>query len=188
MSIKGSKTEKNLLIAFAGESQARNRYDFFAGVAKKEGYIKIHKIFLELAENERSHAKNFFKYLEGGELEINGAFPAGKIGNTIENLENSIIGETYEYEELYPKFAKIAEKEGFKSIAILFRSIAVAEKHHAEVLKNVLTELKNEKIFKSDQKVLWKCEKCGYIMEGYEPPERCPACNHPKAYFTKLEK
>ncbi|WGS65266.1 rubrerythrin [Marinitoga aeolica] len=188
MAIKKSRTERNLLIAFAGESQARNRYDFFAGVAKKEGYIKIQKVFLELAENERSHAKNFFKHLEGGDLKIEATFPAGKIGNTVENLKMAIEGETYEYTELYPKFARIAEEEGFKNISILFKSIAVAEKHHAETLKELLEELEKESIFKSQDKVLWKCEKCGYIMEGYEPPEKCPACNHPKAYFVKIER
>ncbi|KAF2955097.1 rubrerythrin [Marinitoga sp. 38H-ov] len=186
MSIKGTKTEKNLLIAFAGESQARNRYDFFAGVAKKEGYIKIQKAFLELAENERSHAKNFFKHLEGGELEITASFPAGKIGTTIENLKAAIEGETFEYEKLYQEFADIAEEEGFKEIAFLFRSIAIAEKHHSDILKALLEELENDTIFKSKEKVLWKCEKCGYIVEGYYPPEKCPACNHPKSYFVKI--
>ncbi|GAB6188434.1 rubrerythrin family protein [Marinitoga arctica] len=188
MSIKGTNTEKNLLIAFIGESQVRNRYDFFAGVAKKEGYVKIQKVFLELSENERSHAKNFFKFLEGGDVEIKSYFPAGKIGNTLENLKMSIDEEIHEYETLYPKFAKIAEKEGFKNISFLFKSIAIAEKHHAKILKDLLEELEKDTIFKSEEKVLWKCEKCGYIIEGYEPPEKCPACNHSKAYFIKIEK
>ncbi|SHE81503.1 Rubrerythrin [Marinitoga hydrogenitolerans DSM 16785] len=186
MSIKSSKTEKNLLIAFIGESQARNRYDFFAGVAKKDGYIKIQKTFLELSENERSHAKNFYKHIEGGDLNLTVSFKPGKIGNTIENLRFSINEEIEEYSKLYPEFARIAEEEGFKDISILFKSIAVAEKHHAEILQNLLNEIETGNIFKSNKKVLWKCEKCGYIMEGFEPPEKCPACNHPKAYFVKI--
>lgn len=182
-SLKGTRTEKNLLTAFAGESQARNRYTFFASQAKKEGYEQIAGVFLETAENEKEHAKRLFKFLEGGEVEITGAFPAGVIGDTKENLRSAAAGENYEHTKMYPEFARIAEEEGFPEIAVVLRSIAVAEMFHEKRYLALLKNLEEGKVFKKDTVVRWRCRNCGYVHEGVEPPEICPACAHPKAFF-----
>ncbi len=186
MSLKGTKTERNLLTAFAGESQARNRYTYFASQAKKEGYVQISSIFTETADQEKEHAKRLFKFLEGGEVEITASFPAGKIGTTMENLEESANGENYEHTTMYPEFAKIAEEEGFTEIAVVFKNIAIAEKQHEKRFRDLLENLKNGTVFKKEKKVKWRCRNCGYVYEGTEPPEKCPACAHPKAYFEVL--
>ncbi len=183
MNIKGSKTEKNLLIAFSGESQARNRYTYFASKAKKEGYEQISAIFLDSADQEKEHAKREFSFLEGGDLEITAAFPAGVIGDTASNLKEAAAGEHYEWTEMYPGFAKTAEEEGFKELAGIFRAIAIAEEHHERRYLELLKNLKDGKLFKRDQKVKWKCRNCGYIYEGLNAPEKCPACDHPRAYY-----
>jgi len=185
-SIKGTKTEKNLLTAFAGESQARNRYTYFASQAKKEGYEQIAAVFLETADNEKEHAKRLFKLLEGGEVEIIASFPAGVIGNTKENLKAAATGENYEYTKMYPEFARIAEEEGFPNIAAIFRAIAVAEKQHEKRFLALLENIEKDRVFKRDRVVKWKCRNCGYIHEGTEAPEKCPACAHPRAYFELL--
>jgi len=184
--LKGTRTEKNILTAFAGESQARNRYTYFASKAKKEGYIQISNIFTETAENEKEHAKRLFKLLEGGEVEISGSFPAGVIGSTLENLKASAAGENYEHTKMYPEFAKIAEVEGFPEIATIFTSIAVAEKQHEKRYLALAKNIEEGKVFKKDQPVKWRCSNCGYIHEGTEPPEECPACAHPKGYYELL--
>ena len=182
-SLKGSKTEKNLLAAFAGESQARNRYTYFASAAKKEGYEQISAIFTETADNEMEHAKLFFKYLEGGDVEIMAAYPAGVIGDTKANLKAAAAGEHMEWTSIYKDFAGIAEKEGFSEVAATFRMIAkVEEKHEARYLA-LLSNVENGKVFKKDRVVRWKCRNCGYVHEGDSAPEMCPACKHPKAYF-----
>lgn len=187
MELKGSQTEKNLLTAFAGESQARNRYTYFASVAKKEGYEQISGAFLETADNEKEHAKRLFKFLEGGEeLEITAGFPAGKIGTTAENLKASAGGENYEQTSMYPGFAKTAEKEGFAEIAQVFKSIAVAEREHEKRYLGLLKNLEAGTVFKKETPVKWRCRNCGYIHEGNEAPETCPACAHPQAYFELL--
>jgi len=185
-SIKGTKTEKNLLIAFAGESQARNRYTYFASQAKKEGYEQIAAIFLETADNEKEHAKRLFKLLEGGEVEITASFPAGVLGNTKENLKAAATGENYEHTKLYPEFARIAEEEGFPHIAAIFKAIAVAEKQHEKRFLALLENIDNDRVFKRDIVVKWRCRNCGYIHEATEAPEACPACAHPRAYFELL--
>lgn len=185
-SLKGTKTERNLLTAFAGESQARNRYTYFASQARKEGYEQISAIFLETADNEKEHAKRLFKFLEGGEVEISAAFPAGVIGDTKENLKAAAAGENYEHTKMYPEFAKIAEEEGFEEIASVFRAIAVAEKQHEKRYLGLLKNIEEGKVFKKDKVVKWKCRNCGYIHEGTEAPEECPACAHPRAYFELL--
>lgn len=185
-SFKGTETEKNLLTAFAGESQARNRYTYFASQAKKEGYEQISAIFLETADNEKEHAKRLFKFLEGGEVEISAGFPAGVIGNTAENLKASASGENYEHTKMYPEFAKISDEEGFSEIAAVFRAIAIAEKQHEKRYLALLDNIKNGKVFKRGKVVKWKCRNCGYIHEGGETPEKCPACAHPRAYFELL--
>ena len=184
--LKGSKTEKNLLTAFAGESQARNRYDFFAKQAKKDGYEQVSGVFTETALNEKEHAKRLFKFLEGGEVEIQASFPAGKIGTTAENLTESAAGEHYEHTIMYPEFAQTAEEEGFGEIAIAFRHIGQAEVQHEKRFLGLLENIKNGTVFKKDGIVKWKCRNCGYVHEGTEPPEKCPACAHPKAYFELL--
>ena len=182
-SIKGTKTEKNLLLSFAGESQARMRYDYFASAAKKEGYEQISAIFTETADNEKEHAKIFFKYLEGGEVEITGSFPAGVIGDTLSNLRAAAAGEKLEWGTLYPQFADIADEEGFADIAYSFREIAEVEEYH-ERRYNILAEriVKGE-VFKRNQSIKWKCRNCGYVHDGMEAPEECPACVHPQAYY-----
>jgi len=185
-SLKGTQTEKNLLIAFSGESQARNRYTYFASKAKKEGYVQIAEIFTETANQEKEHAKRLFKFLEGGEVEITGAFPAGVIGTTIENLKDAAAGEHYEQTEMYPGFAKIAREEGFDSIAAVFEAIAVAEKQHEKRYVDLAANIEAGKVFKRDEKVIWRCRNCGYLHEGSEAPEVCPACDHPQAHFELL--
>ena len=185
--IRGTQTERNLLIAFAGESQARNRYTYFASQAKKEGYEQIAAIFLETADNERVHAKRLFKFLKGGEVEITATYPAGKIGNTKENLKAAAAGENYEHTTMYPNFAKIAEEEGFPEIAAVFRAIAVAERYHEKRFLALLENIENDRVYKREKPVRWKCRKCGYVHEGTEPPATCPACAHPRSYFELYE-
>lgn len=185
--LKGSETEKNLLKAFAGESQARNRYTYFASVARKQGYEQISAIFLETADNEKEHAKVFFKYLNGGDVEITATYPAGKIGNTSENLLAAAEGEKMEWGILYPNFEKIARKEGFNEIADSFKEIAEVEEKHEKRYRKLLENAKNKEVFKKDKIVKWKCRNCGYIHEGKEAPETCPACKHPQAFYELLE-
>jgi len=184
--LKGTRTEKNLLTAFAGESQARNRYTYFSSQARKEGYQQIMGVFLETAGNEKEHAERLFKFLEGGELEIKASFPAGVIGDSKENLKASAAGENYEHMKMYPEFADVAEEEGFQKIASVFRAIAVAEKQHEKRYLNLLENIEKDRVFKRESVVRWKCRNCGYIHEGTEAPEECPACAHPKAYFELL--
>jgi len=183
MELKGSQTEKNLLAAFAGESQARNRYTYFASQARKEGYIQISAIFEETANQEKEHAKREFKFLQGGEVEITAAFPAGVIGSTIENLKEAAAGEHYETTEMYPSFAKVAEKEGFDEIAEVFRNIAVAEKRHEDRYVALAKNIANGVVFKREKSVRWVCRNCGYVHEGTEAPDVCPACAHAQAHF-----
>jgi rubrerythrin len=185
-SLKGTQTEKNLLTAFSGESQARNRYTYFASKAKKEGYVQISEIFIETANQEKEHAKRLFKFLEGGEVEITGAFPAGVIGTTLENLKDSAAGEHYEHTEMYPEFAKTAREEGFDTIASVFEAIAVAEKQHEKRYVDLAANIEAGEVFKRDEKVTWRCRNCGYLHEGSEAPDVCPACDHPQAHFELL--
>ncbi|HQO23319.1 MAG TPA: rubrerythrin family protein [Spirochaetota bacterium] len=185
-SLKGTKTEKNLLASFAGESQARNRYTFFASVAKKEGFVQISNIFAETADNEKEHAKRFFKFLEGGDLEITATYPAGKIGTTKENLLAAAMGENEEHTVLYPEAAKIADEEGFPEIAAVFRNVAKVEKHHEERYRALAKNIETNKVFQKDTAVVWKCGNCGFIYEGIKAPEKCPACDHPQSYFEIL--
>ena len=184
--LKGTQTEKNILTAFAGESQARNRYTYFASKAKKEGYVQIAAIFEETANQEKEHAKRLFKLLEGGEVEITGAFPAGVIDTTLENLKASAGGENYEHTIMYPGFAKVAREEGFDSIAVIFEAIAVAEKQHEKRYNDLAANIEAGKVFKKDEKVVWRCRNCGYLHEGTEAIDVCPACAHPKAHFELL--
>ncbi len=184
--LKGSETEKNLLTGFAGESQARNRYTYFASQARKEGFVQISAIFEETANQEREHAKRLFKFLEGGEVEIQAAFPAGVIGSTAENLKAAAGGEHYEWESMYPGFAKIARDEGFNEIAKVFEAIAVAEKQHERRYLGLLENVEAGTVFKKSKKVVWRCRNCGYLHEGDEAPETCPACTHPQAHFELL--
>jgi rubrerythrin len=185
--LKGTRTEKNLLTAFAGESQARNRYTYFASQAKKDGYEQMSFIFEETANQEKEHAKRLFKFLEGGEVEITAAFPAGVIGITLENLKGAAAGEKYEYTEMYPGFAKIAEEEGFSEIAKVFRNIAVAEKQHEKRYNDLAANIEAGRVFKREKESIWRCRNCGYIHKGAGAPEDCPACAHPQAYFELLE-
>ena len=185
-SIKGTETEKNIMAAFAGESQARNRYTFFASKAKKEGYVQIASIFQETADQEKEHAKRLFKLLEGGEVEITGSFPAGIIGTTEENLLASAGGEHYEHAEMYPSFAETARREGFSDIAAIFEAIAVAEKQHEARYLALAENIKQGRVFKRQEPVRWRCRNCGYIHEGTEAPEKCPACDHARAHFELL--
>jgi len=187
-SVKGTKTEKNLLAAFAGESQARNRYTYFASAAKKEGYEQIAAIFLETAENEKEHAKRFFKFLEGGEVEITASYPAGVIGTTAENLKEAAEGENIEHTKLYPEAARIAEEEGFKDIAFLFRKVAEVEVHHEQRYLMLLKNLKEGRVFKREKKEKWICRNCGHVHKGAEAPDLCPVCSHPQAFFQIEEK
>ncbi len=182
-SLKGTQTEKNLCMSFAGESQARNRYTFFASVAKKEGYEQIAAIFTETADQEKEHAKRMFKWLEGGMVEITATFPAGVIGTTLENLKAAAAGENEEWTEAYPHFADVAEEEGFPAIAKMYREISVAEKGHEERYKAFAKNIEEGKVFAKDEEVVWQCRNCGYIFVGKEAPEICPACLHPQAYF-----
>jgi rubrerythrin len=187
-SLKGTKTEQNLLKAFAGESQARMRYDYFAKQAKKEGLEQISAIFAETALNEKEHAKRFFKFLEGRMVEITATYPAGKIGTTLENLKASADGENEEWTELYPVFADIAEEAGFKDVANVFRQIAKVEKAHEERYRTLYNNLEDGRVFKRDGKIIWKCRNCGYLHEGKGAPKVCPACDHPQSYFEIMEK
>ena len=184
--LKGTQTEKNLLTAFAGESQARNRYTYFASQAKKEGYVQISEIFSETADQEKEHAKQLFKLLEGGEVTISGAFPAGVIGTTLENLKESAAGENYEYTDMYPGFAKTAEEEGFQDIATVFMAIAVAEKQHEKRYVALAGNIEAGRVFKRDESVVWRCRNCGYLHEGSDAPDECPACAHAQAHFELL--
>ena len=187
MELKGSKTEKNLLKAFAGESQARNRYTYFASQAKKDGYVQIQQIFEETANQEKEHAKRLFKFLEGGEVEVTASFPAGAIGSTADNLAAAAAGENYEWTDMYPSFAKVAREEGFNEIADVFEKIAVAEKQHEKRYNDLKANIDRGTVFKRDKPVVWRCLNCGYLHEGLEPPAgECPACAHPKSYFELL--
>ncbi len=185
-SIKGTKTEKNLLAAFAGESQARNRYTFFASAAKKEGYEQISRFFLETADNEKEHAKVFFKYLEGGEVEITASFPAGVIGNTKANLLAAAEGENMEWTTLYAEAAKVAKEEGFPEVARSFEQIARVEMFHEQRYRKLMANIENSEVFKKKTSTKWHCINCGYIFEGEEAPKECPACRHPQSYYEVL--
>lgn len=185
-SLKGTQTEKNILTAFAGESQARNRYTYFASKAKKEGYVQISAIFAETADQEKEHAKRLFNFLEGGELEITGAFPAGVVGTTLENLKGSAAGENHEHTSMYPDFAKTAREEGLDAVAMVFEAIAVAEKQHEKRFLDVAANIEAGKVFKKDKSVTWRCRNCGYTHEGEEAPVACPACAHAQAHFELL--
>ena len=185
-SIKGTQTEQNLLKSFAGESQARMRYNYFASVAKKEGLVQISNIFEETANQEKEHAKRFFKFLEGGMLEITAAYPAGVIGSTLENLKAAASGENEEWTELYPEFARIAREEGFEEIAVLWEKVCVAEKQHEKRYNDLAKNLEEGKVFKRNGTVTWRCLNCGYLHEGPEAPKMCPACLHPQAHFELL--
>ncbi|MBO8414997.1 MAG: rubrerythrin family protein [Proteobacteria bacterium] len=185
-SLKGTQTEKNILTAFAGESQARNRYTYFASVAKKEGYELISAIFLETANQEKEHAKRLFKFLEGGTAEITATYPAGIIGDTAANLEAAAQGENEEWTDMYPSFAKVAREEGFAQIAAVMENIAVAEKQHEKQYRDLWKHLTEGTMFKRGEVVIWRCRNCGYIYEGTSAPTACPACNHPQAHFEVL--
>jgi len=185
-SIKGTRTEKNLLASFAGESQARNRYTYFASAARKEGYEQIANIFIETAENEKEHAKVFFKYLEGGDVEITAAYPAGAINNTKSNLEAAAAGENLEWTTLYSDFAKIAENEGFPEVARSFEQIAKVEKFHESRYRRLINNIASGEVFKKKAPIKWHCINCGYVFEGSEAPKECPACKHPQAFYEVL--
>ncbi len=185
-SVKGTQTEKNLLTAFAGESQARNRYTYFASKAKKEGYEQIAYIFEETANQEKEHAKRFFNFLEGGEIEIAAAFPAGMVGSTIENLKAAADGEQHEHTSIYPGFAKIACEEGFDAIAAVLDAISVAEKQHEKRYRDLAANIEKACVFKRAEPVVWRCRNCGYLHHGPEALEMCPACAHPKAHYELL--
>ena len=182
-SIKGTRTEKNLLTSFAGESQARMRYTYFASAAKKEGYEQISAIFMETADQEKEHAKRMFKYLEGGMVEITASYPAGVIGSTLENLQAAAAGEHEEWSQEYPHFADVAEEEGFPEIALMYRNIAVAEKGHEERYRAFVKNIETASVFAKEGEVVWQCRNCGFIYTGEEAPQVCPACLHPQAYF-----
>jgi rubrerythrin len=186
MALKGSKTEKNLLAAFAGESQARNRYTYFSSQARAEGLVQMALVFEETANQEKEHAKRFFKFLEGGDVMVQASYPAGKIGATLDNLKAAAAGEMFEWGTLYPDFAKTAEQEGFSDIAAVFRNIAVAEKQHEKRYKDLAANLDAGRVFKRGNKVVWRCLNCGYLHEGTDAPTQCPACAHPQAYFELL--
>ena len=185
-SVKGTRTEQNLHKSFAGESQARNRYTFFAGVARKEGYIQIADIFEETANQEKEHAKRFFSFLEGGDLEITASFPAGITGTTAQNLLAAASGEHEEHTDLYPSFAAIAREEGFPAIAALWNAISVAEKQHEKRYRDLLANIAGDRVFRRDTEVVWRCRNCGYLHSGSAAPEACPACAHPRAHFEIL--
>ena len=185
--IVGTETEKNLLKSFAGESQARNRYTYFASVAKKEGYMQISAMFETTANQEKEHAERFFKFLEGGCVEITASYPAGKIGTTAENLKAAAMGENEEWSELYPGFADIAEKEGFPMVAAAYRNISRAEKHHEDRYLTLLAKLETGTVFEIKEEIEWVCRNCGYVHKGSGAPQKCPACLHPQAYFQELK-
>lgn len=187
-SIKGTQTEKNLLASFAGEGQARNRYTYWASVAKKEGYHQISYIFELTANQEKEHAERFFKFLEGGEVEIQNTFPAGVIGTTLENLQEAAQNEHEEGDELYPRFAEIAQEEGFPEIAALWRSVSIAERAHEKRYLELANNIITGKVFKREENVVWQCRNCGYIMTGKEPPQKCPSCDHAQGYFELMMK
>ncbi|MGQ9670313.1 MAG: rubrerythrin [Desulfosoma sp.] len=184
--LKGTRTEKNLLTAFAGESQARNRYTYFASQARKEGYVQIALIFEETANQEKEHAKRLFNFLQGGEVEVQAAFPAGKVESTLENLKAAAAGEHYEHMEMYPSFAAVAREEGFDEIAAVFMNVAVAEKQHEKRYRDLAENIEKGRVFKREAPVTWRCLNCGYISEAAEAPKQCPACAHPQAYFELL--
>ncbi len=186
-SVKGTKTEQNLLKSFAGESQARNRYTFFASVAKKEGFEQIAGVFLETAEQEKEHAKRFFKFLEGGMVEITASYPAGRIGTTMENLSEAAAGENEEWSELYPTFAEIAQQEGFPVIAAVWRKIAEVEAEHERRYRALLARVEEGKVFEREEEITWQCRNCGYLADGTQAPDTCPACAHPQAYFEPMK-
>ena len=186
-SIKGTETEKNLLKSFAGESQARNRYTYFASIAKKEGYVQISANFETTANQEKEHAKRMFKFLEGGSVEITASYPAGKLGTTAENLKEAACGENEEWTELYPSFADIAEKEGFPAVAAMYRNISVAEEHHEARYLNLLAKLEDGTIFEKEEETEWVCRNCGYVHKGSKAVNTCPACLHPQAFFEELK-
>jgi rubrerythrin len=183
---KGSRTEKNLIASFAGESQARNRYTYFASQARNEGFVQIAQIFEETANQEKEHAKRFFKQLNGGDVVIEAAFPAGMVGTTAENLRAAATGEHHEWSAMYPDFAKVAREEGFEVAAKIWDAVSVAEKQHEKRYNDLLANVEGGKVFKKDQKVKWRCINCGYVHESDSAPESCPACAHPKAYFEML--
>lgn len=185
-SIKGTQTEKNLMAGFAGESQARNRYTYFASRARQEGFIQIALIFEETADQEKEHAKRLFKFMEGGNVEITGTFPSGVIGSTADNLQAGAAGENYEWTEMYPGFASIASEEGFAEIAAAFSSIAVAEKQHEKRYNELRVNIENGTVFKKNKAIQWRCINCGYVHEGIEAPDKCPACSHEQKYFEVL--
>ena len=184
--LKGTETEKNLLKSFAGESQARNRYTYFASQARKEGYVQISDIFEETANHEKEHAKRFFKFLEGGDLEIMAEFPAGVIGDTLSNLKASADGENHEHTDLYPGFAAVARKEGFDQIADVWDAVSVSEKQHEKRYRDLVANMENNTVFEKSQSVVWRCRNCGYLHEGTQAPDLCPACDHPQAHFELL--
>lgn len=186
-SVKGTRTEQNLLKSFAGESQARSRYTFFASVAKKEGYEQISGVFMETAEQEKEHAKRFFKFLEGGMVEITASYPAGKIGTTMENLAAAAAGENEEWAEMYPEFAAIAEEEGLPAIAAVFRNVATVEEQHEIRYRKLLAHVEAGDVFSRDEEIFWQCRNCGYVHKGKTAPESCPACAHPQAYFEPMK-
>lgn len=186
-SIKGTRTEQNLLKSFAGESQARSRYVFFASKAKKEGYEQIAGVFAETAEQEKEHAERFFKFLEGGMVEITASYPAGVIGTTMENLAAAAAGENEEWAELYPEFARIAEEEGFKQIAVAFKMIATVEAQHEKRYRKLLANMEAGQVFEKDESILWQCRNCGFVFEGKKAPQKCPACEHAQAYFEPMK-
>jgi rubrerythrin len=186
-SLRGTQTEKNLLCAFAGESQARNRYTYFVSQAKKEGFEHIAAIFQETADNEKEHAKRFFKFLEGGDVTITASYPAGVIGTTAENLKAAAAGENCEHTSIYPGFAQVAKEEGFPEVAAAFRAIALVEKEHEARYLKLLKDVTEGKVFKKEKVVRWKCRNCGYIHEGKNPPQKCPACEHGEAFFEVVE-
>jgi rubrerythrin len=183
MELKGSKTEKNLLAAFAGESQARNRYTFFVNVAKKEGYEQIAAIFQETADNEKEHAELFFKHLKGGSAEITAVYPAGMIQSTADNLQAAADGEKFEWTTLYPDFGSVAEQEGFLAVAATFRAVAKVEAYHERRYRKLLENVKQSRVFKKEGVAKWKCRNCGFVFEGAEAPGTCPVCDHPRSYF-----
>ena len=185
-SLKRTQTEKNILIAFAGESQARNRYTYFASQAKKDGYVEMQKAFEEIANQEKEHARRLFKFLEGGAVEITASYPAGVIGSTLDNLKAAAAGENEEYSDMYPSFADVADAEGFPAIAAVMRNIAVAEKHHEARFLAFAAAIEAGTVFKSETPRVWRCQNCGYVHEGLEAPESCPACAHPREYFQAL--
>lgn len=185
-SLKGTQTERNLMHSFAGESQARMRYTYFASAAKKEGFVQISQVFEETANQEKEHAKRFFKFLEGGLVEVNAAFPAGVIGTTAQNLEAAANGEWEEWSEAYPEFARIAREEGFEEIALVWENVSVAERQHEKRYRDLLNNIKNNRVFEKSEPVVWRCLNCGFIIEGTQAPEKCPACAHAQAYFEVL--